>query len=254
MSERALVGALSIAGFFVAWEVAARFHLINTLFYSQPTAVVAAAIREVQVPRFWNDVWTSMFEFSVGYVLAVVVGIPMGILIGMNRRLSYLVAPLVDFLYAVPRIALLPLIVLALGLTIWSKVAIVFIGAWVVILLNSYHGVRNTDRRFLDVAHLYGAGRRRTFTSVVLPGSVPFILVGLRLGLGRALVGVVVAELYGATAGLGYMITVASNNLQMDRLLFATILFIIVGLATVEAIRKVEQRAAPWRGDLTLSG
>jgi NitT/TauT family transport system permease protein len=139
---------------------------------------------------------------------------------------------------------------LIFGLTIWSKVVIVFLGAFVTILINTYAGVRRVDPTFVAVAKTFGASDRRLFTSVVLPGSVPYILAGMRLGVGRALIGVVVAELYAATAGLGYMISVASNNLQVNRVLFATLILIVLGFASVEATRRLEQRFAAWRQTL----
>ncbi|MPZ70724.1 MAG: ABC transporter permease subunit [Actinobacteria bacterium] len=189
-------------------------------------------------------------EFSVGYIAALVLGVSLGIIIGWYRRLSYLFEPLINFLYAIPRIALLPIIVLWLGLTVYAKIAVVFLGAFITILLNTHAGVQRVEPKLLAVAQTYGASQRRIFTSVVLPGSVPFILAGLRLGAGRALIGVVIAELYAANAGLGYMIVVASNNLQVDRVLFGTFLFIALGMVTTEILRRIEKRFAVWRQDL----
>jgi NitT/TauT family transport system permease protein len=245
--ERLILGAISLGGFFLTWEFAARANLISTYFLGSPGGVIDAGIREVQLPRFWGDVAVSFFEFSVGYIAAVVLGIPLGMLLGWSRRLGWLLEPVVNFFYAVPRVALLPLIVLWLGLTVWSKVAVVFLGAFMTILLSTFHGVRRVDPRLLAVARIFGASQRHVFTSVVLPGSVPFVLSGLRLGIGRALIGVVVGELYAANAGLGFMITVASNNLQVNRVLFATFLLIVLGFASVEATRQLERRFASWR-------
>jgi NitT/TauT family transport system permease protein len=226
---------LSFAGFFVAWQLAANLGLISARFFGSPLGIVEAGVREVQVPRFWNDLSVSLFEFVTGIVL------------GWYRRVGYLFEPIVNFFYATPRVALLPLIVLALGLTIWSKVAVVFLGAFITILLNTYHGVRRVDPHLLNVGHTFGASDRRIFTSIVLPGSVPFVLAGLRLGVGRALIGVVVAELYAASAGLGFMITIASNNLQVNRVYFATLILILIGFISVEATRRLERRYAAWR-------
>ena len=205
MHERIVIGLVSVLGVFVAWELAVVTGLLRSRFLVPPSEVIAAGIVEVQNPRFWRDVQVSFFEFAVGYGAAVVLGVSLGIVLGWFRRLSYLFEPMVNFFYAVPRIALLPLIVLWFGLTIWSKVAVVFLGAWITILLNTFHGVRTVDPRLLSVARTFGASRRRIFISVVLPGSVPFILAGLRLGVGRALIGVVVGELYAASAGLGFI-------------------------------------------------
>jgi ABC-type nitrate/sulfonate/bicarbonate transport system permease component len=252
LSRRAVLGTLSLAGVPIAWEIAARLGLIDTRLLSYPSDVLAAAINEVQKPRFWVDVRVSAFEFVVGYVLAIFVGVGFGIVIGWYRRLFYLLEPAINFLYAIPRIALLPMIILWLGLGVWSKVAVVFLGASVTILLNTLHGVRTVDGRLLAVADVFGASRTRVFTSVVLPGSIPFILAGLRLGVGRALIGVIVGELYGSSVGLGVMISIAGNNLQVNRVLFGTLLFIILGLVSVEAIRRIEHRFATWRQDLSM--
>jgi NitT/TauT family transport system permease protein len=248
--ERVLLGILSVGGFILVWEFAARTNLISEFFLGSPVGVIEAAIVEVQVPRFWRDVATSLTEFALGYVLAVILGVPLGIALGWYRRLGYVFEPMMNFFYATPRIALLPLIVLIFGLTIWSKIAVVFLGAFVTILINTYSGVRRVDPTLVSVAKTFGASDRRMFSSVVLPGSVPFILAGLRLGVGRALIGVVVAELYAATAGLGFMITVASNNLQVNRVLFATFVLILIGFTSVEATRRLEQRFAAWRQTL----
>jgi len=249
--ERAILGVGSVLSVFVAWELAVRTGLLQSRFLVAPTDILAAGAREIHLPRFHRDVQTSLFEFGVGYLLAIILGVPLGIIIGWYTRLSYLFEPLLNFLYAVPRVALLPIIVLWLGLSVWSKVAVVFLGAWITILLNTFLGVRTVDARLLGVAQIFGASQRRIFTSVVLPGSVPFVLAGLRLGIGRALIGVVVGELYAASAGLGFMITIASNNLQIDRVLFGTFLFIIVGVLSVEAVRRVERRFSSWRQDLS---
>jgi NitT/TauT family transport system permease protein len=240
---------LSFVGFFVLWELAADLKLIPTLFYSSPIRVLAAGIEEVQRQRFWQDVRISLFEFAVGYVLAVVLGIPLGLILGWYRRAAYLFEPIVNFFYAVPRFALLPLIVLWLGLTVWSKVAVVFLGAFITILISTFHGARRSDPRLQLVALTFGASQRKLYTSVVLPGSIPYILAGLRLGTSRAIIGVVVGELYAADEGLGNMINRASNNLQADRVLFATILLIMVSVLTIEATRRVEKRYSGWRVD-----
>lgn len=245
--ERAILGLLSFGGFFVAWEAAADLGIIPRFFFGSPSGVIVAAVNEVQLGRFWRDVGVSLLEFASGYVLAILLGVTIGITLGWYRRLGYIFEPVMNFFYATPRVALLPLIVLIFGLTIWSKIAVVFLGAFVTILLNTFHGVRRVDPKLLAVARTFGASDRRIFTSVVLPGSVPFILAGLRLGIGRALIGVVVAELYAASAGLGFMITVASNNLQVNRVLFATFVLIALGFVSVEATRRLERRYANWR-------
>lgn len=248
--QAAILGFLSVATVLLLWELASAQGWISSRFASSPTGVIQAGLREVQLIRFWRDVQTSTIEFAAGYALAVVLGVPLGLVIGWYRRLSYALEPFMNFWYATPRITLVPLLALWLGLGISSKIAVVFLGAFVVILLNTYHGVRTTDPKFVAVARVFGASQVQFFRSVVLPSSFGFILAGLQLGVGRATIGVFVAEIYAAQAGLGVMIRIASNNFQVDRVIFGTLVFILLGLLAVGALRVVARRVAPWHADL----
>lgn len=249
-NERAILAVLSFVGFFAFWELGAALSLFDSYFFSSPSRVGLAALTEVQIPRFWNDVRVSGTEFVLGYIAAVVLGIPLGIAAGWYRKFNYFMDPWLNFLNALPRVALLPLIVLWVGIGIESKIVVVFLGAFITIVFNTLFGVRTVDQRLLEVAASFGASQGRVFTSVVLPGSVPFILAGLRLGVGRAVIGVIVGELYAANAGLGYMITIASHTLQTDRLLFGVLVLTFMGLAGVESVRLIEQRYTQWRPEL----
>jgi ABC-type nitrate/sulfonate/bicarbonate transport system permease component len=246
-NERAILGLGSFFGFFLIWEIGARLGIINEFFFASPLKILNAAILEVQNPRLWRDLQVSGTEFFVGYFLAVFSGIPLGLLAGWYRKFNYFIDPWLNFMNALPRVALLPLIVLWVGIGIWSKIVVVFLGAFFTIVINTLYGVRTVDKRHLDVAHSFNASQGRIFTSVVLPGSVPFILAGLRLGVGRALIGVIVGELYSSNAGIGYMITIASQTLQTDRLLFGVILLTFMGVIAVEALRQIEKRFQQWR-------
>ena len=168
-------------------------------------------------------------------------------MVGWYRRVGYMFDPWLNLFNSLPRIALLPLIVLWVGLGVESKVTVVFLGAFFSIVIPTVQGVRTVDRRFLDVAHSFGASQRRLFTSVIAPATVPFIATGLRLGLGRALVGVVVGELYAQTEGLGVMIARASDNIQPDRMFFAILIFTFTGIVGVEGLRRVERYFDRWR-------
>jgi NitT/TauT family transport system permease protein len=246
-NERAILGIGSFLGFFLFWEIGARAGFVNQFFFASPTKVLQAAIGEVQNPRLWNDLRVSGTEFFSGYFIAVATAIPLGILAGWYRKFNYFIDPWLNLMNALPRVALLPLIVLWVGIGIWSKILVVFLGAFFTIVINTLYGVRTVDRRYLDVAQSFNASQGRIFLTVVLPGSVPFILAGLRLGIGRALIGVIVGELYSSNAGIGYMITIASQTLQTDRLLFGVILLTFMGVICVEALRLVEKRFQQWR-------
>jgi NitT/TauT family transport system permease protein len=240
-------GLVGVFGFLLIWEFGSRAGIINEFFFSRPTAVFAAGVAEAQIPRFWEDVGISLTEFGVGYALAIVIGIPLGLLTGWYQRLQYVLDPWLNFLNSLPRFALLPVIVIATGLGIWSKIAVAFLGAWLAILIPTIQGVRTVDRRYLDVASSFGASRTRLFMTVVAPATVPFIVAGLRLGIARALIGVVTGELFAATGGLGYMIKRASDTLQTDKLLFGVLIFTTAGILGVEALRQLEKRVQRWR-------
>ena len=242
-----MLGSVGVIGLLLIWEIGSRMGLIEDFFFSRPTSIVAAGIKEVQIPRFWNDVRVSGFEFATGYIGAVVLAIPIGLIFGWYRRVSYMADPWLNLLNSLPRVALLPLIALWIGIGIESKIAVVFLGAFFSVVIPTVQGVRTVDRRFLDVAHSFGASQRRLFTSVVLPGTVPFVVTGLRLGIGRGLIGVVVGELYAQTDGLGVIISRASSNLQPDRMFFAILIFTFTGIVGVESLRRVERYFQRWR-------
>jgi ABC-type nitrate/sulfonate/bicarbonate transport system permease component len=245
--ERVVLGASGVIGLLLFWEIGARVGFIDTFFFSQPTAIFTAGVREVQIPRFWNDLRVSAFEFGTGYISAVLLGIPIGLAFGWYRRASYMADPWLNLLNSLPRVALLPLIALWIGIGIESKIAVVFLGAFFSVVIPTVQGVRTVDRRFLDVAHSFGASQRRLFTSVVLPATIPFVVTGLRLGIGRGLIGVVVGELYAKTDGLGVIISKASSNLQPDRMFFAILIFTFTGIVGVSALRRVERYFQRWR-------
>ncbi len=244
---RLVYGTLGLVGFTLLWEFGSRAGLINEFFFSRPTAIFLAGVNVVQQAGFWTDARVSLIEFLAGYGLAIVIGVPLGLLTGWNKRLNYALDPWLNFLNSLPRFALLPVIFIAFGLGIWSKIFVAFLGAWLAIMIPTIQGVRTVDRRYLDVAASFRASKPRLFATVVAPATVPFIITGLRLGVARALIGVITGELLAATEGLGFFIKRASDTLQTDRLLFAVMIFTFSGIILVEAVRRVEARFQRWR-------
>ncbi|MDE3088682.1 MAG: ABC transporter permease [Chloroflexota bacterium] len=241
---------LSISGllvFFLAWEYVGTSGLINPLFVSAPSKILAAAVRMVQQGDLWNDLYVSGTEFFIGFALAILVGIPLGMLLGWYRTVYYIFDPFVSALNATPRIALTPLFIIWFGIGIWSKVALVFLGAIFPIILNTFSGVRTLDELLLRAARSFGANDRQIFKTIVLPGSVPFILSGLRLGLGRALVGIVVGELVAATAGIGYEMAIAGATFQTDKLFVGVLILTAFGVLFTEGLNRLEHRFDAWR-------
>src|SRR5689334_2988234 len=246
--EKKILGGLAVAAFLITWELVGNvFQLINPMFMSAPSLIFKAAWEMFRSGEIYHDLYVSGIEFIGGYFLAAIVGIPFGILTGWYKRMSYIFDPFVNAMNATPRVALLPLVIIWLGIGIMSKVGIIFLGAVFSILINTRDGVKTTPANLLTAARSFGASEWMVFKTVVVPSTIPFILTGLRLAVGRALVGVLVGELYAATAGIGFMITVAGATFQTDKVFVGVGIFALSGMIGMELLTKVERRFDKWR-------
>ena len=244
---RPILGGLGIVLFLAFWQWAGTSGVSNPLFTSSPTKVVQAFFLLVAKGQLGNDIFVSAQEFLIGFGLAVAIGIPLGILMGWYKPLEALLDPLVNFFNATPRVALLPLMIIWLGIGPNSKIAIIFAGAVFSILINTISGVKNLDATILRAAHSFGASDLQIFRTVALPGSVPFILAGMRLGLAHALVGVVVGELYASTAGIGHLIAIAGNTFQTDKVFVGVVIIAAAGLAFTALFARIEAHFQSWK-------
>ena len=241
--EKKILGTISVALFLVLWELVGNtFQLINPMFMSAPSLVWKAGVQLFGSGEIWNDLRVSGIELLGGYLLAVFFAIPFGIMTGWYKRMSAIFDPFINAMNATPRVALLPLVIIWLGIGILSKVGIIFLGAVFPMLINTRDGVKTTPQNLLNAARSFGASEWMVFKTVVLPSTVPFILTGLRLGVGRGIVGVMVGELYAATAGIGFMITVAGATFQTDKVFVGVLIFAIAGMTLVELLARVEKR------------
>ena len=246
--EKKILGTVSVVLFLAVWELVGNvYQWINPLFMSAPSLILKAAIELFRSGEIWNDLYVSGVEFFWGFILSVVVGIPFGIAVGWYKRAAYIFDPFVNAMNATPRVALLPLIIIWLGIGILSKVGIIFLGSVFPLMINTRDGVKTTPVNLLNAAKSFSASQWQIFGSVVLPSTLPFILTGLRLAVGRALIGVFVGELYAATAGIGFMVTVAGATFQTDKVFVGILTFIIVGLVGTNALDRVERRFDKWR-------
>lgn len=246
-SERTIIGMASVLVFLSIWEAAFRLHWVNPLFISAPSQVALAMKSVFASPDFRTDLAISATEFAIGYVMAIGVGVPMGLAIGRSKRLYYILSPFIHTLNTVPRITLLPIIIIWFGIGIWSKILVVFLGALIPILISTYAGVRTSEERFERVGRAFNASPRRIFRTIVLPGTVPYIFSGMKYGTGRALLGVIVGELYAATAGIGYFIASAGNAFQTDKMIVGLLVVIAAGLLAMEVLNRIEKRFDRWR-------
>ncbi len=254
--ESKIWGAGAIAIFLLIWEFMGGalsvynpipVLRINPMFMSAPSLIFKTAVTLFSTGEIYHDLKISSIEFFWGYVLAVVVAVPFGILTGWYKRLSYVFDPFVNAMNATPRVALLPLVIIWLGIGILSKVGIIFLGAVFPMLINARDGVKTTPLNLINAARSFGASEWQVFKSVVFPSTLPFLLTGLRIAIGRALVGVLVGELYAATAGIGFMITVAGATFQTDKVFVGVLIFALSGIALTEILDRVEHRFDKWR-------
>jgi NitT/TauT family transport system permease protein len=246
--EKKILGTVAVVVFLSLWELLGGvLQVVNPMFMSAPSLIAKAAVQLFESGEIWNDLRVSGLEFFWGYILSVVVAVPFGIAVGWYKRMSYIFDPFINAMNATPRVALLPLVIIWLGIGIISKVGIIFLGAVFPILINTRDGVKTTPYNLLNAARSFGASQWQIFRSVVLPSTVPFILTGLRLGVGRALIGVMVGELYAATAGIGFMITVAGATFQTDKVFVGVLIFATSGMIAMELLTKLEARFSKWR-------
>jgi ABC-type nitrate/sulfonate/bicarbonate transport system permease component len=245
--ENTLIGTVAVLAFLAAWELAVRLDAVNPLITSSPVRIANAAYELFAGGSIWADLRVSGFEFATGFGLAVVVGVPLGILMGWYGRLNAALDPFVSALYATPRIALLPLVMIWFGIGITTTIAIVFLGAVFPILVNTITGMRTINADFIRVARSFGSNDRQLFLTVALPSSVPLLLAGLRLGLGHGLIGIVVGEMFGATQGLGLLISVAGARFQTDKVMVGIIIIALAGMAMTQILRVIERRFERWR-------
>ena len=246
-SPKYVYGTSAVLAVLVLWQLVAALRIKPAIVLPGPFDVAKAFGQLFSSDAIWADLLTSGRELVYGLVIATVVGLPLGLVIGWYSRLGYLLNPLVTFLYATPRIALTPLLIIWLGIGDSSKIAIVFLMAVFPILINSASGVQNLDPAVLRVASCFGAGHLQIFRTIALPGSVPFIVSGLRLAVGQALIGVFVAELSGATHGIGMLMNTAGQQFQTSIVFAGLFLFAITGVVLTGLLRRVERRYAAWR-------
>lgn len=237
----------SVVGGLLLWELAGRFIVKKALFLTTPTQIVEATIGLVAANELQRHIVASGSEFLIGLVIAIFLGIAIGFAMASNRYAKRALGPWVAALYATPTIAISPLIILWAGIDIWSKVIVVVINAVFPMIINTEAGLRSTDKQLIEAARCFGCSRWQVFTKVSLPSAVPFLFAGMKLAIGRALVAVVVAELFGSRAGLGFLLAQASDAFNMPLLFVSVVLLAMTGMVLTWLVGAVERWLMPWR-------
>jgi NitT/TauT family transport system permease protein len=227
------------------WEIFGR--RVNPLFLSYPSAIGQAFLKVVVTAEFQRAALSSLQVFAIGLSGALVLGILIGLLMGRYRLAEYLLDPYVYALDATPRVALIPVLLLWFGLGASSKIAIVFLSGLFPVLMNTFSGVRTVSAQLVEVGRAYGAGERKLFTKVILPAALPFIMAGVRLAVGRALIGIITAEMFTAVTGMGALLVRYSSALATDKFFVPVILLALLGVILSNAVEKLQKRLAPWK-------
>lgn len=245
--ERLILGGGAVVIALGAWQAAWSAQMISPLFFTGPSAVVTRFVAEWTEGHLKQDLAYSGWNFVIGLGLAIAVGVVLGVLIGWYRRLAILVDPFVTALYSTPRVALVPLIVIWFGIGWRSKMFVVFINAVFPVLINTIGGVRATDVDLLRAARAYCASDWQIFTTLVVPGAVPFILTGVRQAVSLGLIGVVVGEMLGGSEGIGFMVAYGGSNLQTDTLFLGVVIIAVSGIVLTWLAERLERRFSRWR-------
>jgi NitT/TauT family transport system permease protein len=231
------------------WQFIGVFVVKNSLFLATPLASIAAIGELWAKGEMQKNMIVSFEEFIIGFVIAVAAGIIIGLLTATFEPLKLTLTPWISGFYASPIIALAPLLILWFGVGIWSKIAVVVSLVVFPMIINTEAGILHTDQGLIEAAKSFGATRMQIFTKVSLPSAAPYILAGLRLGVGRGLIGVVVGELAGARAGLGFLINNASQVFNMPQLFAGVIVLAVAGIAFTAFFQRLERVLVPWRSN-----
>jgi NitT/TauT family transport system permease protein len=239
------IRTVSVAVFFVIWEYYGR--RMDPIFMAPPSAIFDAFLQLLQSGALRKAMIQTLWPFSVGMALTVIVGILLGILIAQWRTMEYILDPFINALYAIPRIALVPLIILWAGLEFVGKVTILVSVAIFPITVNTYAGIRDVRGSMLEIGRAYGATEWQIFSKIIMPAAIPFIMAGVRLAVGLAIIGIIVAEFFTAISGLGGMIVEYANVFATAKLFVPIIVIALVGVVLTELVMWLERRMSRWR-------
>jgi NitT/TauT family transport system permease protein len=237
---------LSVAGGLLLWELVSRYLVASKLFLAAPSQVAAALVTLTRAGQLQHHVAVSALEFFVGYIVASVLGVVIGLVMAGSIVGKQTLQPWISGIYATPTVALAPLFILWLGIGVASKIVVVAVLVIFPVIINTEAGLRTTSKDLIEMVRSFGATPRQIFFKVSLPSALPFIFAGLKLGIGRGLIGVVVAELFGSRAGLGQFISQAAETFNMPALFAGVVILAGGGIALTSGFTWLERRLIPW--------
>jgi NitT/TauT family transport system permease protein len=244
-----LLGIASPIVLLVVWEVAARLHFIDTRFFPAPSSVIAVLIEMLRSGELISNTLVSLRRLALGTLIGGVPALVLGIAMGLNRWVRAVFDPLIAATYPIPKSAILPLALLIFGLGEASKIFMVAVGVFFPVVINSTTGVLGISSIYLDVGRNYKANRWKTFWTIALPGALPVIMSGFKLGIGIGLILIAIAEMIGAKSGLGYMIWTAWETFSVEQMYVGLFMIAIIGFVLTVALNELERLIIPWKRD-----
>ena len=250
MARRRLVlGTLSVIVVLVGWEAVLSVRGWDPFFMTTPSLIARAVGEQIVGGALARDILVSARAFVLGFALAVLVGIPVGLVMGWRRRAGWALDPLLTALYASPLIALAPLLIITIGVGITAKAFLVFLLAVFPFVFNTFAGVRCTDPLLVNVVRSFGGGERDVYVKVILPAVVPYVVAAARLAIGRGLIGILVGEFYAASEGLGFAISRFGDTYRLPEMFAGILVLAVVAVALTSGVRRLEAMVAPWRAE-----
>jgi NitT/TauT family transport system permease protein len=234
--------SLSIA--LTLWQIAGMS--VDPVLFTTPAKVAAAAVDMIASGELWAGLAPSLVVLVIGLILAIVFGTLLGFALARFRVLDVGVTVYITFLYSIPSVALVPLIVLWAGYEMTAKIVILFLFAFFPMVINTYQGVKAVDPKLLEVGRAFRCSERQLWVNIVLPAALPFIVTGIRLAVGRGMIGMVLADLYTAISGIGYLIVRAASTFQVDKMFVPIVTLGLLGVTLTALLRVIEKRVAPW--------
>jgi NitT/TauT family transport system permease protein len=239
-----VIRMVSLAIFLSLWQIAAMN--VDPVLFTTPWKVAVAAVDMIANGELWAALWPSLLVLLMGLSLAIAFGTLLGLMLARFRILDIGLTVYITFLYSIPSVALVPLIVLWAGYETTAKVIILFLFGFFPMVINTYQGVKAVDPKLLEVGRAFRCSERQLWTNIVLPGALPFIVTGIRLAVGRGMIGMVLADLYTAISGIGYLIVRTASTFQVDRMFVPIVTLGLLGVTLTALLRLAEQWVAPW--------
>jgi NitT/TauT family transport system permease protein len=248
-SRDRLLNVISRLALLLVWEACARLGFIDTRFFPAPSSVISTLVEMLRTGELVTHTAVSLERLAYGTAVGAVPALILGIAMGLNRSIRALFDPLIAATYPVPKSAILPLALLIFGLGEGSKIFMVAIGVFFPMVINTTTGVLEINKIYLDVGRNYKADRWNTFWTIALPGALPVIMTGLRLGIGIGLVLIAVAEMVGAKSGLGYLIWSAWSTFAVEQMYVGLFVIALIGFLVTLGLNELERIIIPWKAD-----